>query len=503
MMLAASAIDAWLEFVGRLHPALLHFPIALGIVAAIVELWCAVRRNPGPSSFALTAVWFAAIIAIATATSGWFNAEFEEKGLTINLFLHRWIGIASAGLLLVLAISGSMIRSRPKSTLSGAWRMTLLGTAGALGFTGHLGGSMVYGDGYITDALWSAIDQTEKSQRDSATSEAGAQLGIVEPRQVQPDQAQPDQVQPDQVQPAAVATKAPVPVAGASAGVATIDFAKQIVPILQAHCYECHGNGKHKGGVHLDDWTMMTTERKGQWVVKPGDIAASLMIRNVELPLENDEAMPPDGDRVPANEIALLREWISQGAPGGPFASPGAVSERRWSIPERSLTPDEISRIHAATSALAQIGVIVVPIAQGSSNYEANASLASPRISDVQLRMFEPLAQFLVALNLAQGAITDAAGSVLEQFQSLRTLRLDHTLAGDQVAESLARIPGGLLQLESINFVATPLTDQGLRALARIKTLRKVYVWSSKTTPAGAEQFRLVRPEVQLIDGRE
>ncbi|RLS27954.1 MAG: hypothetical protein DWH77_00960 [Planctomycetota bacterium] len=494
MILAVSSLDAWLTFVGTLHPAVLHFPIALGIVAAIVELWGAVRRDPGPSSFALTAVWFAAIVAVVTATSGWFNAEFMDHALSLNLFLHRWIGIAAAVLLIVLAISGSIIRARPKTSLSGAWRMALLATAGALGFTGHLGGSMVYGDGYITDALWAAIDQTEKSQRDSAANAAKAQLGIVETPQVANTVS--ETAVPAPVSPAPVS---PAPVVLSAGGKSSVDFTKQIVPILTANCYECHGNGKHKGGVHLDDWKWMTTERKGEWAVKPGDPSASLLLSNIELPESDDSAMPPTGNRVSSADIALIRQWIVQGASPGDAVSPGAVSDNRWSLPERSLTPDELARIQAQTPVMAQFGVTVQPLAQGSSNFEANASLAAPPIGDAQVEKLVSLADFLVVLNLANSAISDLVGSIIVQFQSLRVIRIDHTQAGDQVAERLA----GMQKLESINFVATKLTDAGLASLTKLKSLRRLYIWSSQTTPEGSKQFRIARPDVQLIDGQE
>jgi uncharacterized membrane protein len=494
MIFAVSSLDAWLTFVGTLHPAVLHFPIALGIVAAIVELWGAVRRDPGPSSFALTAVWFAAIVAVVTATSGWFNAEFLNRGLSLNLFLHRWIGISSAVLLIVLAISGSIIRARPKASLSGAWRMALLATAGALGFTGHLGGSMVYGDGYITDALWAAIDQTEKSQRDSAANAAKEQLGIVETPQV------PTAVSATVVSETAVpAPVSPAPVVLGAGGKSSVDFTKQIVPILTANCYECHGNGKHKGGVYLDDWKWMTTERKGEWAVKPGDPSASLLVTNIELPESDDFAMPPTGNRVSSADIALIREWIVQGASAGNGISPGAVSDNRWSLPERSLTADELARIQAQTPVMAQFGVTVQPLAQGSSYFEANASLASPPIGDAQVEKLVSLADFLVVLNLANSAISDLVGSFIVQFQSLRVIRIDHTQAGDQVAERLA----GMQKLESINFVATKLTDAGLASLTKLKSLRRLYIWSSQTTPEGSKQFRIARPDVQLIDGQE
>ena len=483
MVLAVSATDAWLEFFGRLHPALLHFPIALGVVSALVELWGSIRRRAAPSPFALTAVWFAAILAVLTAGSGWFNADYEGKSLDLNLFLHRWIGIASASLLLVLAVVGSVIRSNPKTRLAGAWRMVLLATAGALAFTGHLGGEMVYGTGYVTDALWTAIDKTERVQRESAAKEVLGELGMVP----------------------CPPAETPVPNAIVAPGltpIAKVDFDQQIVPILKAHCYECHGNGKHKGGVYLDDFRAMTSERKGKWVVKPGDVSASLMIRNVELPLEDDEAMPPEGARVPATEVALLREWIAQGAQGPAVVSPGAVSESRWSIPERSLTSDELARIASATRSLEDLGVIVLPIADGSSNYEANASLASPPIGDEQFKNFEPLAGVLVALNLSKSAVTDAVGPAMAAFKSLRVLRIDHTAVGDAFALDIS-VADAMPNLDSVNFVATGLTDRGLESLAKIKTLRKLCIWSSQTSTAGVARFRAARPDVRLIDGRE
>ena len=148
---------------------------------------------------------------------------------------------------------------------------------------------------------------------------------------------------------------------------------------------------------------------------------------------------------------------------------------------------------------MAKFGVTVQPLAQGSSNYEANASLAAPPIGDVQVEKLVSLADFLVVLNLANSAISDLVGSIIVQFQSLRVIRLDHTQAGDQVAAQLA----GMQKLESINFVSTKLTDAGLASLTKLKSLRRLYIWSSQTTPEGSKQFRLARPDVQLIDGQE
>ena len=304
-MLATFPFDAWLTVLGRLHPALVHFPIALGVAAAVVECWRIVRRNPELSSFAVTALWFAAIASIVTATSGWFSAEFENEPLTLTLFLHRWLAITAATLFLGLAVSGTVIRRNTQSARIGLWRMVLLAAAATVSLACHFGGTMVYGDSYITDAVSYALDQTEKSQRDAATRAAKDELGIEESVTVV-----------DGAGSASPGHAATIPAGG------PIDFSTQIVPILKTHCYECHGNGKKKGGVRLDDLARMTAERAGEWVVKPGDPLASLLMTNIELPADDENAMPPEGDRVSAAEIALLRAWIAAGASGGDSAAP-------------------------------------------------------------------------------------------------------------------------------------------------------------------------------------
>ncbi|MDA0214933.1 MAG: hypothetical protein O2875_06175, partial [Planctomycetota bacterium] len=207
--------------------------------------------------------------------------------------------------------------------------------------------------------------------------------------------------------------------------------------------------------------------------------------------------MPPTGDRVSPADIALIREWIVQGASAGNVASPSALSDNRWLIPERTLTADELARIQEQTSVMSQIGVTVQPLAQGSSNYEANASLAAPPIGDAQVEKLVSLADFLVVLNLANSTISDQVGSIIVKFPSLRSIRLDHTQVGDEVAARLAEMK----TLNSINFVATKLTDRGLASLAKLKSLQRLYIWSSQTTPEGTKQFRIARPDVQLIDG--
>ena len=39
---------------------------------------------------------------------------------------------------------------------------------------------------------------------------------------------------------------------GSAAGGQPVSFEKHVMPLLEHYCYNCHGNGKKKGGLALD-----------------------------------------------------------------------------------------------------------------------------------------------------------------------------------------------------------------------------------------------------------
>ena len=94
---------------------------------------------------------------------------------------------------------------------------------------------------------------------------------------------------------------------------APVDFVREVQPIFQQHCYECHGEQKQKSGLRLD---LKAAALKGGDEHAPDIIAGkakeSPLIRLVT---SNDEKrMPPKGARLSTAEIATLTAWIDQGA---------------------------------------------------------------------------------------------------------------------------------------------------------------------------------------------
>jgi hypothetical protein len=96
----------------------------------------------------------------------------------------------------------------------------------------------------------------------------------------------------------------------AGAAAAPVDFAHDIMPLLKAHCAECHSNGKYKGSLSFDTRESLLRYKKSM----PGRSAESELLKRV---ISEDAArrMPPRDDRLTAKEIELFRSWIDQGLP--------------------------------------------------------------------------------------------------------------------------------------------------------------------------------------------
>jgi mono/diheme cytochrome c family protein len=127
-----------------------------------------------------------------------------------------------------------------------------------------------------------------------------------------------------------------------------VDFARDIQPILQKNCYECHGPKKTKAKLRLDSPAGITKGGESGAILVAGKSEHSLIVRRI-LGLDGDDRMPKDGDPLPTAQLALIRAWIDQGAhwpqgAGQPTVAAPATDEQpvHWAYrrPVRSDPPE-------------------------------------------------------------------------------------------------------------------------------------------------------------------
>ena len=91
-------------------------------------------------------------------------------------------------------------------------------------------------------------------------------------------------------------------------------FDRDILPVIQRSCSECHGKDKQKGKLRLDSFAELQKGVDGEPVVTAGKAGESSLLVRISLPDSDDERMPPKGNRLSNSVNELIKRWIEQGA---------------------------------------------------------------------------------------------------------------------------------------------------------------------------------------------
>jgi len=106
-------------------------------------------------------------------------------------------------------------------------------------------------------------------------------------------------------------------------------FPGVVFPILEKHCFECHGAKKAKGGLRLDAKEAALAGGDSGKAIVPGKSASSPLLERI-LSEDEDERMPPKGERLTAVEAAAMRAWIDAGAVWPDGAGSKVADWRDW-----------------------------------------------------------------------------------------------------------------------------------------------------------------------------
>ncbi|MGZ0174845.1 MAG: DUF1553 domain-containing protein, partial [Planctomycetales bacterium] len=92
-----------------------------------------------------------------------------------------------------------------------------------------------------------------------------------------------------------------------------VDFTKDIEPIIQAHCIDCHGPDEQESQFRLDRLAnMLFGGNSGEPAIVPGKPNESFVLKLIQHK-EPGKEMPPDAS-LSKREIELIEQWIVDGA---------------------------------------------------------------------------------------------------------------------------------------------------------------------------------------------
>ncbi len=422
------AVPNWLQPAGRMHPMLLHFPIALLLLLAIFPL---LRKEIEPKAFTKIQSFIlhlAALSAVVTALMGLFLAQ--EDGYASELVRwHKWTGVGVSVLAYALLV---VHQNWPKKTtfFNGMLVATVLVTV----LAGHFGASLTHGEDYVLAPL-----RAEK---------------------------------------VAVTPETPV-------------FQAAVEPILDIKCYTCHNERKSKGDLVMTPVEKLLAGGENGPIWIPGDAQASALVQRIHLPLEHEDHMPPEGKaQLTEQEKRLLESWIQAGADLQQPIKNLQPADTLYTLVQQFLqqqntlpkTEKEYAFPTASPERIAELNTpfrMVQPLAFGSPALAAKIFVRQA----YQPSFLEELTAVktqLVELNLTNLPITDEELSTIAQFPNLEQLILNGTdITGATLSD--------LQQCENLQALAlsnTAVTQEQLQVLRQFPALEEIFIWNTQIEPS-------------------
>jgi len=443
---------AFTDFIGRFHPLLVHLPIGILLFTLVLQWLSTKEKWAALQSVIPLAYLIGAASAIASCITGYLLGSTGEYDQTV-LNIHQWMGILTA----FTAITGYLFSKNQQNNSIKyiAWAILFL-----VSITGHLGGTLTHGEGYLTKAFSSSGNDIVATKK----ALTNAQDALV--------------------------------------------YANVIEPILKEKCYSCHAASKQKGGLRLDNPDWVVKGGKNGAVLKPGNALGSELYHRVILDPIEEKHMPPKGKpQITEKERILLEWWIAQ---GGDFKKQSKQLEQSPAIKQalasleqapvkmnKDLPKEEVTAAPIASlNVLQSKGVTILPVAKGSNYLTANFV----NLTSIDASGFEALValkQQLIWLKMPNMQLAAADWKKLSSLTNLRKLDLSYSNLNQEGITSIA----SMKQLQYLNLVGTKVNGTALMSLKELPDLQELFLSGIKITSVDFETLKKALTKTHIDTG--
>ncbi|MCM8536747.1 MAG: hypothetical protein NE334_12485 [Lentisphaeraceae bacterium] len=267
-----------------------------------------------------------------------------------------------------------------------------------------------------------------------------------------------------------------------------VDFTKDLLPILEERCLKCHGHVKESGKVVTKGDLDITKPESVKEFLKAGHPEDSTFYTLV-ISDDEDDYMPPKGDRLTDAQKKVISDWIKQGASFEGYSKKAKGETLLEKLAKGTSAPSK-----AAIAHFEQMGALVLPLAQNSPLLQLNFKPVGSKSNPDMTKRIVELKGNIVWLNLSKANINDASLVPVTELKKLTRLHLDNTGITDAGLQSVA----SLTNLEYLNLYNTAVTDAGIAKLASLKSLKKLFLWQSKVTEAGVKSLQAKLPNTYI-----
>jgi hypothetical protein len=221
-------------------------------------------------------------------------------------------------------------------------------------------------------------------------------------------------------------------------------YAVRVAPILGERCAGCHGARRQKSKLRLDTLAAILRGGKHGPVVRPGEVANSVLAQRISLPPASERVMPP-GSQPPLSpdDATVIKLWIGAGASG---VQP---------VTDFKTAPRPVARVTIAEVDPAALAAARAPIAgalqalqdrfpgvidyesRGSARLELRAALLGRAFGDREFAAFAPVREYIGWADLSGTAVGEPSASAITAMKNLRTLRMMDLRVGQAMGAAL------------------------------------------------------------------
>ena len=440
-------VPYWLQPVGRMHPMLLHFPIAILMLAMFLEFFrfkTEYNAQDLYQRFASNLLLIGVISSAITVIMGLFLSK--EGGYTgETLQWHKWAGVSIVFIPSIIYWFRNASWYRAPVARSGA-----IITFFCLILAGHYGATLTHGDNFVLDPIM--------------------------PKQ--------ENVPIDQA----------------------IVFDHVIKPIFIKKCISCHNPDKLKGNLILADAKSILKGGKTGKLFVAGKPELSLLLQRIHLPLEEKKHMPPKGEiQLSDEEITLLYHWIKANADFKKKVIELPVNDSLRILASAMLKPTETTEEQFDFAAADEETIQglnnsyrgVYPISKGSPALAVNL-YNKDTYTPQALDELSALRTQIISLELNKMPVKDADLKYVGRFENLRKLNLNFTeITGKGLKELVS-----LKHLKSLSLSGTKINYRDLnQQIHSFKSLNTLVVWNTGLSGSEIQKLQNANKQIQIIAG--
>lgn len=384
---------------------------------------------------------FCCLAALLTAITGFLlGLGSQAKGSLLTW--HQWLG---AGVALGLVLWYWLVTSgyEQNITTKGLSLVLLV----LIGFTGHYGGMITHGEDFL------ALPQTKR----------------------------PDKIPEN-----------------------PFIYEHIVGRILDNSCVKCHNPNKSKGELLMTSLGHLLKGGESGNTLVPGHPEESELIIRLQLPVEDEDHMPPEGE-TPLNkgEIEILKRWIALGASDTIRLEHLENSDPLVTLIKEMMEPDPLEKWASlpmvADSTLHNLSSDYLTIARmaGTTNALRVAMYKPPSYDLTMLLSLESIAANIVELDLSGLPIGGAEMALVAACGNLEWLEIDRTPVTDVDIDTLK----SLSKLRIVKVFSTEIGDKSIELFKNWEDLRQLYVWQTNISEEALKELGDNRSNLHIDTG--